>query len=175
MLKRLIGGLVKGVLVGGVLAVVLVKGLGITTLGAAMAYPAAVLAGILAALVAGKPIWARGAWIEVVLKGIVGSALAAALMFALRRWGQLPLDLSGVGAGVGIVGELAATSLPIVATLLAVLFDLDNTGDEEADSRSPEAERRPVRVADQTGEDELDLELPEEEVSGGRSARQRHR
>jgi hypothetical protein len=163
MLKRLIGGLVKGVLVGALLAVVLVKGLGITALGAAVAYPAAVVAGILTALVAGKPIWARGAWIEVVLKGVAGSVLAAGFMFALRRWVHLPLDLSGLGAGVGAAGELAATSLPAVATLLAILFDLDNTGDEPADSRAPADGRQPVRVANQPSEEDLDLENAEEE------------
>ncbi len=175
MLKRLIGGLIKGGLVGAVLAVVLVKGLGITTLGATVAYPAAVVAGILTALVAGKPIWARGAWVEVALKSIVGSALAAGFMFALRRWVHLPLDLSGVGAGVGAVGELAATSLPVVATLLAILFDLDNTGDEAADHRAPAARRQPVRVADQTAEDAPDLELPEEEEFVDRAERGRRR
>jgi hypothetical protein len=111
----------------------------------------------------------------VVLKGIVGSALAAAFMFALRRWVHLPLDLSGLGAGVGAVGQLAATSLPAVATLLAVLFDLDNTGDEAADSRASAGGHQQVRISERAGQEDLESQIPEEEELVDRAPRRRHR
>ena len=62
MLKRLFVGLFLGALVGAILAAVLVQGLGVMTfdgspLGAAGAYLAAALTGVMTGLVAGKPIW----------------------------------------------------------------------------------------------------------------------
>jgi hypothetical protein len=132
MLRRLVVGLVIGIVLGGIAAGALIKGLGVlafaeTGSGVFLAYAAALATGAFVALVAGKPVWAKGAWIEVGLKAFFGSLLAAAGMFALRRWGGMPIDLSRFGAGTGSLGALPATSLPIIATVLSVLFELDNT------------------------------------------------
>jgi hypothetical protein len=85
------------------------------------------------------------------------------------------LDLSALGAGVGAAGELAATSLPAVATLLAVLFDLDNTGDEAADSGTLAAGRQQVRISDEPGQEDLEPQMSEEEELVDRAGRRRHR
>ena len=103
MAKRMILGLIKGLLVGGVVALVLVKGLGVVSFGAALAYVAAVATGALTGLVAGKPVWARGARIEAGVKAFAGALLAAGAMFVLRTWGDFSLDLSAYAAGVGVV------------------------------------------------------------------------
>jgi hypothetical protein len=131
MFKRLFIGLLIGIVMGGIAAAALIKGLGVLTFagtgGEIWAYFAALITGAFIALVAGKPVWAKGAWIEVGLKAFFGSLLAAAGMFALRRWGGMPVDLSRVGAGAGTLGLLPATSLPILATVLSVFFEIDNT------------------------------------------------
>ena len=143
-MKRLFTGLVVGIAMGGAAAAAFVKGFGVqsfadTGAGALLPYAAALAMGALVALVAGKPIWAKGAWIEVGLKAFFGSLLAAGGMFALRRWGGMSIDLSRIGAGAGPLSALPATSLPILATLLSVLFELDNT-------ESPEEKKGPKRL-----------------------------
>jgi hypothetical protein len=147
MLRRLVVGLVIGVVMGGLVAAALIKGLGVVTFsdagsGLFLAYAAALAMGALVALVAGKPVWAKGAWIEVGLKAFFGSLLAVGGMFALRRWGGMPVDLSRFGAGTGSLGALPATSLPIIATVLSVLFEIDNT-----DPPEEKAAAKPASVA----------------------------
>lgn len=123
---RLLWGIVLGVLIGGALAALLVKGLGVAAMGALLAYPAAVLVGALAGLLAGKPIWAKDARIEGGLKAFFGALLAAGLMFALRSWAKLDIDLAKLGLGHGPLGELSVTSLPLIGVLLSLVFEVDN-------------------------------------------------
>jgi hypothetical protein len=151
MLKRLFLGLVIGIVTGGVIAAAFARGLHVLTFGDAtggvfLAYVAALLTGAVVALVAGKPIWAKGAWIEVGLKAFFGSLLAAGGMFALRRWGVSPVDLSRFNVGAGTVGSLSVTSIPILATVLSVLFELDNT-DAPAEKATAKSVRAAPRVA----------------------------
>src|SRR5215813_4761895 len=99
MLKRLVVGLLLGAIVGVVLAVALAQGLGITSFdqgafGAAGAYLAAVVTGVLTGLVAGKPIWSADGKIEAGLKAFFGALLAAGGMFVLRQWVHIPVDLT---------------------------------------------------------------------------------
>jgi len=144
MLRRLLTGLVLGAIVGGLVAAGLVAGLHVPvfadTSGAVMAYLAAALSGVLTGLVAGKPIWASGAKIEAGLKAGFGAALAAGLMFALRRWGPgFEVDLHALGAGgTGTLAQLPATSLPIVAAILGGFFEVDNTPGGEGDEKKGE-------------------------------------
>jgi hypothetical protein len=142
MLKRLLVGLVLGVVIGGVVAAAVVKGLGVVSFtatggalgGPALAYLAAIATGVLAGLVAGKPIWAKGAWIEVALKAFFGSLLAAGAMFALRKWGNVSVNLQALGSGT--LGDLPATSLPIISTVLGIFYELDNTDAPEAEAEA---------------------------------------
>jgi len=152
MLKRLFVGIFIGVVMGGLAAAALVKGLGVlsfatATMGAGVAYVAALATGACVALIAGKPVWAKGAWIEVGLKAFFGSLLAAGGMFALRRWVGVTVDLSHFGLGEGTLGSLPATSLPIIATALSVLFEVDNTDPPEEKTDAKPAAASPKRVA----------------------------
>src|SRR5580700_8587653 len=106
MLRRLLLGLVLGLIVGGLIAAGFVQGLGLLSFGpgtggAAFAYLAAALTGVLTGLVAGKPIWSSGAKIEAGLKAFFGALLGAGLMFAVRRWVDFPLDLAFAGLPAG--------------------------------------------------------------------------
>jgi hypothetical protein len=139
MVRRLLLGLVIGLLMGGLVAAGLVGGLHITTFmgtgGAVLAYLSAALTGVLTGLVAGKPIWATGAKIEAGLKAFFGALLAAGLMFALRQWaGGLHAPITAVTPEDLPVGDLPAAALPIIAALLGGFFELDNTpgGPEDA-------------------------------------------
>src|SRR5579862_623653 len=104
MFRRLLAGLVIGAVVGIAVAAMLVAGLKIVTFagpfGALLAYASAAVTGALTGLVAGKPIWAGGAKVEGGLKAVFGALLAAAAMFALRRWAPgVALDLAAFHAG----------------------------------------------------------------------------
>src|SRR5262249_12471923 len=112
MLRRLLVGLVIGLVVGGLLAAALIKGFGMPLLdgtgGAVLAYVSAALGGVLTGLVAGKPIWAQGGRIEAGLKAAFGALLAVGAMFALRQWVTVHVNLTAVGAGDGPLGDLPA-------------------------------------------------------------------
>jgi len=150
MLRRLILGLVFGLVVGGAVAFGLVQ-LGIASFttggGAAMAYLSSAVAGALTGAVAGKPIWAAGAKIEAGLKSFFGALLAVGAMFALQRWGTgiTSPNLSALGGdGVTPVAELPM-SLPLIAGVLGALFGLDNT-DEPPKDEGVRARKRVAAV-----------------------------
>jgi hypothetical protein len=152
MLKRLMVGIVIGVVVGAIAAAAVIKGLHMalfaaTTGGTLMAYVAALATGAFVALVAGKPVWAKGAWIEVGLKAFFGSLLAAGGMFALRKWGVMSVNFNSFGAGEGAIGYLAATALPIIATVLSIFFEIDNTDAPSEQAPAKAAGKAQVRVA----------------------------
>jgi hypothetical protein len=178
MLKRLIVGLLLGTVVGAVVAAVLVQGLGMWSFavsGAVFAYLAAAVTGVLTGLVAGKPIWSADGKIEAGLKAFFGALLALGAMFALRTWAKLDVDLTSLKAGRGLLGDLPAASLPIVAAVLAGFFELDNTGESKkeeseakgAASKGAESGKK-VRVAD---EEEAAEEEEEEAPAAKKKAR----
>lgn len=132
MLRRLMLGLLKGGLVGGTIAASIVFWLGVASMTGAFAYLSVMVAGVLVAFIAGKPIWARGAWVEVLLKAIAAAALSAGLLFLLQRY--MPGDLT---LGSTRLAEMPLFFLPSIATLLAVFFEVDNDDEEQvADSTS---------------------------------------
>lgn len=128
MLRRLLLGLVIGLVIGSLVAAALVAGLGWTEFpNAVMAYALAAITGALTGLVAGKPIWAPGGQIEAALKAVFGGVLAAAGMFAVRRWLTMDVDLNLLHAGAGKLSELPGAALPLVAAVLGGFYELDNT------------------------------------------------
>jgi hypothetical protein len=161
MIVRLLIGLLKGLVVGGLLGFAVAKA-GFGAPGAVVAYLGAALAGVLVGLVAGKPIWAKDAKIEAGMKAIVGALLGAGLMWTVRRWlGGIPfpIDLHALTpqnvslndtSAHGTLGGLAITSFAIVAAVLGAFYDADNTpsaeGDKAAASSKP-AESSKTRVA----------------------------
>lgn len=153
MALRLVIGLVKGLIVGGLLGFVLAK-VGLAAPGALVAYLAAAAAGALVGLIAGKPIWAEGARIEAGLKAAFGALVGAGLMWLARSFLGVPFpaDLGtlteanrslGEVAANGTLGGLAITSLALVAGVLGAFYDADNTPAPE----EGEGARQKARVA----------------------------
>jgi hypothetical protein len=174
MVKRLILGLFIGLLVGVLAALALVKGLGMAVLtgtgGAVMAYVAAAVTGVLTGLVAGKPIWSQNGKIEAGLKAFFGALIAAGGMFALRQWVKVDLNLSGQGLGQGALGEMPIATLPIIATVLATFFELDNTGTEEKEDPKKRVAAPPASKKLNGKQPEL-LEDEEEPVASKKAKR----
>jgi hypothetical protein len=143
MVKRLVYGLVFGLFVGGALGAAIVKGLGMAAFavgggGTALAYVFAAVTGTLVGLVAGKPIWAAGGQIEAGLKAAFGAGIACALMFVVRRWLHLDLNLGSLGLGPAEateIGSLPIVSLPMIAGLLGAFYEADNTPDDGKDAK----------------------------------------
>lgn len=169
MLKRLVYGLVFGLFVGGLLAAVVVRGLSELQLtgtgGAVLAYVFAAVTGVLVGLVAGKPIWSSGGQIEAGLKAVVGAGIAAAAMWAMRRWLNFDVDLHAIAAGPATAvraGLLPAVTLPAIAGLLGAFYEADNTpepADNGAKSKGTKADpvaKSKLRVAAATAADEAD-------------------
>lgn len=172
MLRRLLLGLLKGALVGGVLGALLVFGLGVPVMQAWLAYLAAVVVGALTGLVAGKPIWASGARVEAGLKAAAGAIVAGVGMIAVRRWLNVNLDLGALGKGG--LGSLSIVSLPLIATVLGLLFEADNTGDDGPPVTKKRVEPDKLRLpGEEAGLEETEQELGDEsrEASASESRR----
>src|SRR4051812_1726488 len=132
MLRRSLVGLVKGLVVGIGLAFLATRGLRWSAPSGLFAALFAGAAGFVVGLVAGRPIWGRDAKTEALLKAGVGALIGVGSSFALGRWLSVPLDLSAYSLGAGPAGKLAAVSLPLIASGLALFFELDNTGGDLA-------------------------------------------
>lgn len=145
MLGRLLIGIVKGLVVGGLIGFGLVK-LGMALPGALIAYLAAAVTGVVIGLVAGKPIWAKDAKIEAGAKAVVGALLGVGLMAAARHWltMALPIQVPNLAPEGATLGAFSMTSLAAIAALLGGFYDADNdaTG-EEATPPSPAQAKEP--------------------------------
>ena len=173
MVKRLVVGLSIGLVTGLVLAVALVQGLNVSFMtagGAILAYLAAAASGGIVGLVTGKPIWSSEGKIESILKASVGAMLALGGMWLLRRFGTMPLDLTALKAGVGPIGELPFTSLPILTGVLGAFYGIDNTPADKDDETKGAKGGGKVRVADKSPESE---EAEEEEEEAPKAKKKR--
>lgn len=171
MVLRLLMGLIKGLVIGGLLGFALAKA-GFVAPGAVIAYLGAALAGALVGLVAGKPIWAEGGKIEAGLKAGIGALLAAGLMWLSRRFLTMgvPFDLGALAeanrslgeSGHGTLGGMAVTSFALVAGVLGAFYDADNTPEEgDASKKATAAPAPKARIAANaapTAVDDLDLD-----------------
>ncbi len=176
MALRLVLGLVKGLIVGGLLGFALAK-VGFAAPGAVVAYLAAAAAGALVGLIAGKPIWAEGARIEAGLKAAFGALVGAGLMWLARSFLGIPVPLDlgditeanrslGEAAANGTLGGLAITSLALVAGVLGAFYDADNTpsvvGESEGKARVATGSTEKARIGAKgtVEEDEGEEEAP---------------
>jgi hypothetical protein len=179
MLRRLLVGLLIGLVIGGLMAFALMRGLGTTTFDGSgdvvFAYLFAAITGVVTGLVAGKPIWASGGQIEAGLKAVFGALLAAAGMFALRQWVHVPLNLTSLGDASlhGDIGSLPAAALPLLGALIGGFYELDNTPatDKEKDAAKKAKTAAPgakasrgangkARIAAEMAEDDDEIDAP---------------
>jgi hypothetical protein len=131
MLKRLGLGLLIGIVLGGLLGYGLGQVPG-ALMGGALGYVFAAVTGVLVGLVAGKPIWAKGAGVEAGLKAGIGALLGCALLFGLRFLSFNVPSLAGIADAP--IGRHPIGALVAISTLLAVFYEIDNSGgDDEKD------------------------------------------
>jgi hypothetical protein len=128
MLRRILLGLTEGLVLGLAFGVASARGLGLGSPGSIVALLLGACAGFGIGLVAGRPIWARNAKTEALLKAAAGALAGVGLSFVLRRWLNVHVDLRAFSLGAGSAGQLSAVTLPITTTLLALFFELDDDG-----------------------------------------------
>ncbi len=148
MFARLIVGILKGLVVGGLIGFALLKvGPGLFVGGwAILAYIAAAVTGIVVGLIAGKPIWAKDAKIEAGMKAFVGALLGAGLMFGLRKFAPPLAD--SVPAAFGVMTKdpqtlatFPVTALALVAAVLGGFYEADNTPSPESSAKAAESDK----------------------------------
>ena len=162
MLKRLLLGLIIGLVIGGGLGYGLLQILDKPMMGA-LGYAFAAITGVLVGLIAGKPIWAKEGAIEAGLKAFVGALLGMGILFGIRFLAVTIPAIADVPAAE--LGRHAVASLATIATVLAVFYELDNTGGEEPAQKTRVAGDK-ARIA--AGEDEL---LDEEQPTAAKKKR----
>jgi hypothetical protein len=184
MFARLIVGILKGLVVGGLIGFGLVKlGIGLFVgKWAFLAYVTAAVAGILVGLIAGKPIWAKDAKIEAGMKAFVGALLGTGLMFGLRKL-QLPLA-DAVPSALGVMtkdaqmGNFPVTALAMVAAVLGGFYEADNTPEPKTAEKPAETKasssgktNSKQRVATPPSDEELELDEDESLSSSDKKAK----
>lgn len=171
MLKRLLVGLMIGIVAGAAMGFGLMQLLA-NPMSGALGYAFAAITGVLVGLVAGKPIWAKGALVEAGLKAFIGALLACGMLFGLRF---VPFTLPGfAGAPAALLGQHAFGALAAVATLLAVFYEIDNTGgDAEAVDKNAPTRKRVEGPASKKPAAAAELDAGEEEESGRKAKRGR--
>ncbi len=171
MLKRLVVGLLIGIVVGAGLGYGLLQLLGDDPMSGALGYAFAAGTGVLVGLVAGKPIWSKGALVEAGLKAVVGAALACGILFGLRF---VPFTLPAIaGAGAAPLGRHAFGALMAVATLLSVFYEIDNDGAEPKSGGKAAGAPKRIAAPSSGGGAAEDLEGLEEQESGAKARRGR--
>jgi hypothetical protein len=130
MLKRLLIGLIKGLLIGGAIGAGLQYGLHWTLpSGGLLGYLLTMGAAGTTGVFAGRPPWRDGAWIEALLKGLVGVGVGALVYWLCSRFGALPIPYPGLAEPVPWTA-LPAVFVPTISGLYGSLVELDNTGDD---------------------------------------------
>lgn len=139
MVKRFLVGLVKGLVIGSAVGAGIQYGLEWTSVAGPLGYLIAMGAGGTTGIFAGRPPWQEGAWIEGVLKGMVGVGLGA-----LAYWGltYVPFEVPYPGLAPTEVSHLPMLFAPLVAGTYGAMVELDNTGSAAAGAKAP-----PTRVA----------------------------
>ncbi|MEO8906152.1 MAG: hypothetical protein ABI627_31910 [Polyangiaceae bacterium] len=163
MLRRILLGLFEGLVIGLTLGVGAARGLGLIAPGGVTAWLLGAGTGLVVGLVAGRPVWSRDGKTEALLKAGAGALGGAGLSFAAGHWLKAPLDLSAFQLGVGAYGMLTGAVLPLVATALALFFELDDDGAGRAPARLATGSKRqrlpaPGGSADTSTPAELELD-----------------
>lgn len=128
MLKRLMLGLLKGLVLGAALGGLVHFGLRWPVTPGLAGYLLAMGTGATAGVLAGRPPWRREAWLEGALKAFVGLGFGLLLYWLASRFlsAPLPFDLLGTPRTTPWIHRPILYA-PIVSMLYGALVELDNT------------------------------------------------
>jgi hypothetical protein len=150
--KRLLLGLLKGIVIGGAFGALLHFGLGQHQLAGWANWLLYPLVGAVSGALAGRAPWKPGAWIAGILKGVFGLAVGAGL-FALGH--KFLPDLALVDGVKVNLAEQPLFFAPMLATIYATLVELDDGGDQPEEEPASGVRVGKLSVDDiDVGEDE---------------------
>lgn len=131
MLKRLLIGLIKGLVIGGAIGAGIQYGLEWTIAsGGLLGYLFAIGAAGTTGVFAGKPPWRQGAWVEALLKGIVGAIVGGGAYWLGSSYGAFALPFPGIEEPA-LWTALPVVFLPAITGVYGSLVELDNTGSDD--------------------------------------------
>ncbi len=136
MLKRLLLGLIKGVIVGGAIGAVLHFALGVTAIGVGLGYLLYGVTATLAGVVAGQPPWRQGAWIASVLKGLFGFGVGVGVYALVTHFLRIPVGGLLQIPPQTMIAQAPLLFAPAVATVYATLVELDDGGEQAKDDKT---------------------------------------
>lgn len=171
MLKRLVVGLLKGLVLGAAIGAGIQYGLhwGVAS-GGLLGYLLAMGASGTTGVFAGKPPWREGAWVEALLKGLVGVGIGALLYWLGSSYGAIELPFPGQAEATAWTG-LPVLFLPAIAGVYGSLVELDNTesdGGKKGGSGKTTAGPRARVAVDASDEDALGETEHEASTRAGR-------
>jgi len=158
MFKRLLLGLLKGLVLGGVVGAAITFGLHQSVDGVA-AYGLYALLGALTGVFAGRPPWVKGAWVESLLKGLFGMAVGAGLYALGSKFLTVAMPDLAQGSGALELFKQPMLMAPGIGAIYAALIELDNTGEAE-----PEPTNVRIRSVD-------DIKVDDEEEADAAQSR----
>lgn len=164
MLRRLVMALSEGLVIGLTLAVAAERAFGLGANGGVTACVLGAATGFVVGLVAGRPVWARDGKTEALLKAGAGALGGAGLAFAAAHWLKETVDLRAFHLGAGPAGQLPALVLPLIATALALFFELDHDGAARPTTRIAATSREQRSVSSRVRTVELAEPDPDEAV-----------
>lgn len=138
-MKRLLIGFIKGIFVGALVGAALWK-LWPTAMVGVFGYAFAAITGVVVGLIAGKPIWAKGAAVEVGLKSLIGALLSCGILFGLRFWHMHIPAIAGVPSAE--IGHHVWASIGAISIVLALFYEIDHSGDAEDIEKHAPTRRR---------------------------------
>jgi hypothetical protein len=156
--KRLLIGLLKGAVLGGVLGAAFHVGLGWTAAAGLLGYLLAMGTGATAGILCGKPPWREGVWLEAILKGFVGVGLGALVYWVTSTWLAFSVPFALLGAEEGAAWTTQALLyLPVVGAFYGMFVELDNTGEDKRSEKA--AKKRGAGASKKARVDLADLDL----------------
>ena len=155
--KRLILGILKGLVLGGAVGALLHFALGLPTLTGVFAYLLYAGVGMLAGVFGGRAPWKPGAWIAAILKGVFGLAVGAGLYALGSRFLPTTNVLLPAGTQPTALANIPLLFAPIVALLYGTFVELDDGGDQPEEEASSGVRVGKISVEDiDVGEDEAE-------------------
>ncbi len=167
-MKRLVLGLLKGLVIGGVLGALFFYAFGLHHVEGALAYVFAGLAALVAGVFAGQPPWRKGAWIGSILKGLFGFGLGAGLYWLVQKFAP-GMDLKDLlrASETTTIATAPVTFMPLIAVVYATLVELDD-GAEQGSTADPAMNATGIRVESiDVGEEEEQAVATSEQARRG--------
>jgi hypothetical protein len=158
MLRRLLVGLLKGLAVGGAIGALLHFGLGVYDIASGINYLLYGAVVGLAGALAGQPPWRAGAWVGSLLKLLFGFGIGAGLYALGARFLALPVEgIAGLPAG-STLPHAPLLFAPLTAAVYGMLVELDDGGEQPAESKPTGVRVKGEAGAGSAAHDEVSVE-----------------